>query len=92
MHICPSKLEFFSFSRFSSRFMLLALIILFYALFSYSGCKRKLRSFIGELIGVPTPPHPPSFSCLSKASGAVSADSQRQNVSKGQAVEPLCTN
>lgn len=55
--------RFFSFSRFSSRlpgkcviesgFMLLALIILFYALlFSYSGCKRKLWSFIGELIGV----------------------------------------
>lgn len=50
-------------SRFSSRlpgkrviesgFMLLALIILVYPLlFSYSGCKRKLRSFIGELIGV----------------------------------------
>lgn len=53
----------FSLSRFSSRlpgkrviesgFMLLALIILVYPLlFSYSGCKRKLRSFIGELIGV----------------------------------------
>lgn len=38
------------------------------------------------------PSPPPSSSCLSKASGAISAHSQRQNVSKGQAVEPLCTN